>query len=277
MYKSHYIKGDEAIKLEYKKFANNLTKMKTLAKQQYYANELENSRGNLRKMWELLRTLLPGKLHGSTILISNINLNGCSISNKQQIVNEFNVFFSKVGENLSNNFNDNAPYNFKQFLTNNVDSSIFIELPRFNEVFNLINSLSLQKSVGHDNIPPYFLKAVSSIIAPALCYFFDNAFLFGIFPQSCRIAKVVPLFKSGSSENLSNYRPISILTCFSKILQKLIYTRLSRFFQKHSVFSKTQYGFQTDKFTTHAVLDVITTVYDQINDDEYTSLTLLDF
>ena len=109
MYKSHYIKGDEAIKLEYKKFANNLTKMKTLAKKQYYANELENSRGNLRKMWELLRTLLPGKLHGSTILISNINLNGCSISNKQRIVNEFNVFFSKVGENLSKNFNGNSP------------------------------------------------------------------------------------------------------------------------------------------------------------------------
>ena len=51
MYKSHYNRGDEAMKLQYKKFANNLTKMKTLAKKQYYANELERSKENHRKTW----------------------------------------------------------------------------------------------------------------------------------------------------------------------------------------------------------------------------------
>ena len=49
------------------------------------------------------------------------------------------------------------------------------------------------------------------------------------------------------------------------------------FFQKHSVFTKTQYGFQSNKSTTHAVLDVITTVYAQINNNEYTSVNLVDF
>ena len=76
-------------------------------------------------------------------LPSNINLNGCSISDKQHIINEFNVLFSQVGENLSKTFNDNTPCNFKQFLVNNVDSSIFMEPPRINKVFNLINSLGL--------------------------------------------------------------------------------------------------------------------------------------
>ena len=156
-----------------------------------------------------------------------------------------------------------------------MDSSIFMEPPRINKVFNLINSLNLNKSVGHDNIPPYFLKVASNVIA--LCYFFDNAFLLGIFPQSCKIAKVVPLFKLGSTENLSNYRPISILPCFSKILEKLIYPRVSAFFQKHSACTKTQYGFQSNTFTTHALLDVINTVYDRININEYTSIIPLDF
>ena len=54
--------------LKYKKFANNVTEMKTLTKKQYYANELENSRGNPQKTWELLRTLLVGKSHCSTVL-----------------------------------------------------------------------------------------------------------------------------------------------------------------------------------------------------------------
>ena len=68
-------------------------------------------------------------------------------------------------------------------------------------------------------IPPYSLKVASTVIAPALCKFFDNGFWLGIFPQSSKIAMEVPLFKSSSTKNLTNYRPISILTCFSKILE----------------------------------------------------------
>ena len=82
-----------------------------------------------------------------------------------------------------------------------------MESPHVNEMFNLINSLSLHNSVEHDNIPPYFLKVASNIIVPGLCCFFDDAFVVGLFPQSRKIAKVVSLFKSGSTESLTNYRP----------------------------------------------------------------------
>ena len=72
MYKSHYIRGDEAMKLNYKKkTANNSTKMKTIAKKQYYENELEKSKGNPQKTWEIIRTLLTGKSHCSNFLPSN--------------------------------------------------------------------------------------------------------------------------------------------------------------------------------------------------------------
>ena len=63
---------------------------------------------------------------------------------------------------------------------------------------------------GHDNLSPYFLRVASTILAPALCHFIDNAFRLGIFPQSCKTAKVVPLFKSGNTQTFTNYRPISI-------------------------------------------------------------------
>ena len=81
--------------LKYKKFANNLTEMKTLTKKQYYANELENSRGNPQKTWELLRTLLRGKSHCSITLSSNIDLNGCCISDKQRIITNLTFFSQK--------------------------------------------------------------------------------------------------------------------------------------------------------------------------------------
>ena len=152
-----------------------------------------------------------------------------------------------------------------------------MEPPRINEVKNLMNSLNSRKSVGHDNISSYYLRIASDILSPVLCYFIDNAFRLGIFPQNCKKAKIIPLYKTGKPNNLTNYRPISILTCFSKIIKKLIHKRLSSFFDKHSILAKTQYGFQAGKSTSHAILEVLTTAYEHIYNHEYTSLILLNF
>ena len=162
------------------------------------------------------------------------------------------------------------------FLRNKVKSSIYFDPPRINEVINLINSLNLSKTVGQDNIAPHFLRVASNILAPALRYFFDNAIKFGVFPRNCKIAKIIPLFKAGKKE-VNNYRPISILTCLSKIFEKLIYTRLVSFFQKHSVIAETQYDFPNNKSTSHAILDVLTNAYDIIESNDYTAVVLLDF
>ena len=68
-----------------------------------------------------------------------------------------------------------------------------MEPHRVNEVINIINSLNLNKSVDHDNISPYFLRVASDTLAPTLCFIIDNAFRLGIFPTSCKIARIVPL------------------------------------------------------------------------------------
>ena len=130
--------------------------------------------------------------------------------------------------------------------------------------------------MGHDNITSYFLRVASSYLAPAISFSIDNAFRIGIFPHSCKIAKVILLFKSGKTDNLTNYHPISILTCLSKIFEKLIHKRLTNFFQKHFVLVKSQYGFQSNMSTAHSILDVLTTSYDQINDNNFTCVILSD-
>ena len=121
----------------------------------------------------------------------------------------------------------------------------------------------------------FFLQVASSILAPVLCYFIDNAFQFGIFPQTCKIAKIIPISKAGKTNSLTNYCFISIFTSFSKIIEKLIHKRLMNFFQNNSVFCDTQYGFQSNLSTTHALLDVLTSTCDQINVGDYTGLTVV--
>ena len=113
----------------------------------------------------------------------------------------------------------------------------------------------------------YHLISWSSFhhFSSALCYFIDDAFQLGIFSQSCETAKIVPLFKSGNNQSFTNYRPISILTCSAKIFEKLLFRCLTSFFRKHSVLTKTQYGFHSDKCTNLAILDVIMAGYDNVN------------
>jgi len=131
-------------------------------------------------------------------------------------------------------------------------------------VINLINSLKINKAVGHDNIPSYFLRIGVNILAPNICRLCEAAFKLGIFPSSCKISRVAPLFKSGKKDEMSNYRPMPILTCFCKIIEKLIHHRFINFFEKHSVFTKSQYGFRNNSSTTHATLDIVTNAFDHI-------------
>ena len=145
---------------------SKLTKIKTLAKKNYYAEELDKNKSNPRKTWELLRTLLPGKSSKHAKLPQNISLNGSKITDQQTILEKFNKFFSTIGENLANDLNSTDDNAYKRFLRNRIKSSIFLEPPRVNEAKIVIYSFNSNKSHGHDDIPPFFLQVASSILGP---------------------------------------------------------------------------------------------------------------
>ena len=132
---------------------------------------------------------------------------------------------------------------------------MFLQPSNISEIVALMQALDVNKAVGHDNIPAFFIKVSQFDIAPYLNILIDFAFSNGIFPDSCKTAKVIPLLKSGNVNDLNNYRPISILTCFFKIFEKLLHKRLYEFLNKNNVIIPTQYGFQTNFRTSHAVLD----------------------
>ena len=84
------------------------------------------------------------------------------------------------------------------------------------------------------------------------------------------------MHKSGCKSTLTNYRPISLLPCLAKVLEKVILGRFTSFLNKHDIIHPSQYGFRSGHSTIHAVQDLITTCYDNRNDDKYSALILLD-
>ena len=103
---------------------------------------------------------------------------------------------------------------------------MFCEPVLESELSLLINKLNSNKAAGPDNIGPKLLKAVGPVILSPLLHIFNLSFVTGVVPDRMKLAKVIPVFKKGDQSILQNYRPISLLPLFHKILEKLMASRL---------------------------------------------------
>ena len=96
-----------------------------------------------------------------------------------------------------------------------------------------------------------------SLVHPLAMHICNISFRTGVFPSRMKIAKVIPMFKSGTKTDVTNYRPISLLPQFSKILEKLFLTRINSFLIANNILSSSQYGFRTKLSTSLAVMELI--------------------
>ena len=92
------------------------------------------------------------------------------------------------------------------------------------QVCDALLGLDVLKAVGPDGIHPIFLKIRAPIISPSLTLIFNKSLKTGIFTDAWKLAFVTPVYKKGNKEDPSNYRPISLLSCISKILEGFVYT-----------------------------------------------------
>ena len=276
LFRPMFINGSEAEKKYFKRYSNKLTKLKMFSKQMYFHKELKKYEHNPRKTWQIIRSTLPNK-SCSGFPNSIRKNNTTTIDNPTTITNEFNDYFCSIGSNLASKALGKTKKKPYEFLIKKISTSIYLEPPSLNEILNQISSLNDHKAVGHDDIPAYFLKVSNSVITPFLQIFTTFMFNNGLFPNNCKIAKVAPIYKTGSKEEVNNYRPISILTCFSKIIEKIMYNRLMTFFIKHKILYPYQFSFQSKISTSHAMLDLITASYDNIDNNVHTGLVFIDF
>ena len=131
-----------------------------------------------------------------------------------------------------------------------------------------IGKLKTNKSVL-DIFNLNIIKSVKDQLIPGLVIVFNKSIHQGIFPDILKIAKIIPIFKKSEYYIAGNYRPISLLSIFHKLLEKIIYRRLMTFFQKHNLLYKYQFGFRSNHSTTHALLDVTEYIYNALDEGNY--------
>lgn len=115
-------------------------------------------------------------------------------------------------------------------------------------------------STDPDDLDMHLIKTVIDCIVDPLCYIFNMSFTTGVFPCKMKSAKVIPLFKTGDNKEFNNYRPVSLVSKQSKILEKLFVSRLDSFIDKHKLLVDNQYGFRMNQSTFMALMEVTKTI-----------------
>ena len=244
--------GDTLLNSEYKRLRNELTSALRKCELQYYSNNLELNKSDLKKTWDVLRIIL-GKDTNNSKRTLKLNIKGKCVTDSMEIANNFNTFFVSIGSEPAKDIVSTAnPMSY----INNCNNSIVIPPVTMIEVRQTIVSLK-NSSAGWDDLPALVAKqSIDSYIEPLKCLI-NRSFSDGIFPNELKLARVVPIFKSGDSTVLSNYRPISILSFFAKVFEKLLYKYLLNFLDDNNILYNYQFSFREKHSTQQAILALL--------------------
>ena len=146
-----------------------------------------------------------------------------------------------------------------------------------NELKDAFFSLKINKSPGHDGVSFNVIKKCFGELCEPLKYLFNLSIVKGIFPDDLKIAKVTPIYKADNSSNISNYRPISVLPCFSKMLERIMYNRLQKYLKDQNILYDKQFGFRTGHSAEHAIAQLVDQIYEAFEKNEYTLGVFIDF
>jgi len=229
----------------------------------------------MRTSWKLINRELGKdcKNYG----FQSLNINGRSITSHQIIASAFNDHFTTLPTTISQNINTNNcstttsdnNHNTISFYLNHVYQNSFPNIKYHctttRETENLIRTPKLSNSCGYDEVPLKLLKLCSYYISSPLNYICNRTLFTGVFPDRLECATIRPLLKKGNKDDVNNYRPISILTSFSKFFEKVMQIRLLKHLTDNNILVKEQYGFRTNLKTDNAVYHLTNEILNALN------------
>ena len=183
--------------------------------------------------------------------IEKIVVPNTEITNKQQISYEMNKFFAAIGQHLAKDIPDNT-FDSACMVTRSNRVFKFRKVCPF-QVHDLIMKSANGKATWIDLISNRLLKIASPVISAHLTEIFNQCIEHSTFPYDLKVGKVVPIFKYGERDDPGNYRPISILSVFSRIFERLLYQQLYKYFDDNQMLADKQWGFRSLHSTIHAL------------------------
>lgn len=231
----------------------------------YHAEILRKNVNSIKNTWKHLNTLISCKKSHSKHFIDKIIMNGKVYRENIDISNAMNDHFCKIGETLQSNLPECENDSFKKYLPPGVVNSFVLSHASINDIIREIKLLDPKKSSGPDGIGPKIIKLCPDIFAENLLKIFNRSIDLGEYPSDMKIAKVIALYKKGRHSDPNNYRPISLLSCFNKIFERLVCIQLNSFLEKYNIYVDFQFGFRRGHSTILALTEITDNIKCQID------------
>ena len=243
----------------YKTFCNKLKSTIRTTKYNYYNSRVANANSNSKRLWQIINEVIGNASKNQ--LPAAFKINEKSTSDLKEIAHAFNDNFSSIGTKLAASI-PNTNTHFSSYLRGSFLNSLVLFPTAPQEIIDIVNNFDPKPSAGYDEIPVSVMKQSITFIAEPLAVIFNLSFSTGKVPTSLKQAQICPIHKKGPKSDIGNYRPISLLPSFSKILEKLVYLRLFKYVTKFNILSSNQFGFRPKYSTSMALLEL----YDRISE-----------
>ena len=256
-------------------YCNNLTRT---TKNNFFQRVTKSGFANNKKFWNAVKPFLTNKDLLTNDNIS-IKVNDDLVTDKTKLANLFNLHYINIVENTSgappviqgnpnNPDEDNTTVKniIKQYenhnniinIKNHIDSPVIrfdIPTAKIEDINKIIKNINLKKATGPDKIPPKIVKLSANIIDSHLMNIIDNDLSNNSFSNEAKVAAVRPIYKKKSHDKIENYRPVSILSCFSKFYEKFLLEKFKPFI--NTFLSKFIAGYRENYSSSHVLIRLI--------------------
>lgn len=259
--KKHLLKNknNEKLLIEYKMYRNQLNKIIINVKNDYYAQQILNNNKNIKKIYDIISKAANEQNNKKTNKdIKVCNSNNLDFNSDKEMANYCNEYFSQIGLDMAakiNNTINNSSIKYPAIM-----NSMALSPVNKNEIIKHINSLKNDSAPGIDGITAKLIKKCHEYFLEPLVHIINLIFEKGSIPEDFKISIVTPIFKKGSKKEISNYRPISLITNFAKIFEKCLKSRLYNYLTAINVLNEKQYGFRKGISSCDAMHDLISNI-----------------
>lgn len=267
-------KHDPAIHNNYKREKKRIRQMLSEKKKSYYRNEFSKCKGDIRGTWSVVKKLIPDTKKSNTLC----NDQDIDVQKKAE---EFNKYFSNIGRNTFERSQVNVPnvnlsHNDQPPPSSRIRDKFRPQPTDMDTLIITIKDLKPTNSSGSDGIQYRFLMDSLPTTISYILILVNTSIVTGNYPDPWRHPYVVPVHKSGDTENVENYRPISLVSILSKIIEKIVVNQLTSFLETNHLLSKEQHGFRQNLSTETALLKITNKIYENMDSKKISLLLLLD-
>ena len=257
---------------EYRNEKKRVNEALSDSKNRYFQQELERNKGNIKGTWNVIHKVIPRNINIS----NNSSQSEIDIRNR---VENFNEYFANVGENTFKKSQEGVvdPNEFSRTV-NQPPNNLETFRPQPIDMVTLILTIKEIKCTSSkgSGISYRFLMDSLPVLIFYILVIVNTSIVTGFYPDSWKHPYIAPIFKNGDADNVTNYRPISLLPIISKILEKIVANQLMFFLENNNLISKNQHGFRARLSTETALLTITNKIYENIEQKKISLLLLLD-